>query len=129
MNPRNMNFIKTPAGHAGREAYSLIEVLVAGAILAIGIAAAALLANSMLVQQEANAQVSSALNLQEQAGKLFRMGLSTGEITNVLQTGGLSFSTNPAPLAGVESVNCVLVFAVGSDSRTNTNVFVRETNR
>jgi len=117
------------AMHGGRAAYSLIEVLIAGAILAIGIAAAALLANSMLVQQEANAQVSSALNLQEQAGKLYRMGLATSEITNVLQTGGLTFSTNASTLSAIESVNCVLVYAVGPEFRTNTNVFVRETNR
>ena len=128
-------------------AYSLIEVLIAGAVLAIGIAAAALLTNTMILQQEANTDLTRALNLQERVAKLYHLGLATNAITNVLPetfvtntnsmgldkfllTFGASTNTN-----GIESVPTTLIFSVGSQQdgtvvyRTNTNTLYRETLR
>jgi len=64
--------------------YTLIEVLIAGAILLVGIAAAAVLANSMVQQSEANGRVSIAINFQEQAARLYQLGLPYSSITNLL---------------------------------------------
>jgi len=68
----------------GRSAYSLIEVLVAAAILVIGITGAALLANSLLLQEESNGFSLRAFNTQEQAARLWQLGLSPTTITNIL---------------------------------------------
>jgi len=128
-------------------AYSLIEVLIAGAILAIGIAAAALLTNSITLQQEANTDLTRGLNVQERVAKLYHLGLATNAITNVLPE---TFVTNtnalaldkfvlgfsaPATNNGIESVTNTLIFSVGSQRdgtvvyRTNTATLYRETLR
>jgi type II secretory pathway pseudopilin PulG len=65
-------------------AYSLIEVLIAAGILLTGIAAAAMMAHTMFLQEEANGRVTRALNLQEQAATLWQLGLEPGDITNIL---------------------------------------------
>ena len=127
-------------------AYSLIEVLIAGAVLAIGIAAAALLANSMLIQEEANTDLTRALNVQERVAKLYHLGLATNAITNVLpetfgsSTAGLDKFVLTFSAAttnnGVESVTSNLTFSVGSQSsdgsvvyRSSTTTNSRETTR
>ena len=127
-------------------AYSLIEVLIAGAVLAIGIAAAALLTNSMLIQEEANTDLTRALNVQERVAKLYHLGLATNAITNVLpetfgsSTAGLDKFVLTFSAAttnnGVESVTSNLTFSVGSQSsdgsvvyRSSTTTNSRETTR
>lgn len=72
-----------PHGHA-RGAYSLLEVLIAAGILLTGIAAAAMMAHSMFLQQESNGRVTRALNLQEQSATLWQLGLSPDTIRNIL---------------------------------------------
>jgi len=126
-------------------AYSLIEVLIAGAVLAVGISAAALLANSMLIQQDANTDLTRGLNVQERVAKLYHLGLATNAITNVLpetfsnSVAGpdkfvLSFSA-AATNNGIESVTNTLIFSVGLQRdgtvvyRTNTATLYRETTR
>lgn len=64
--------------------YSLIEVLIAAGILLTGIAAVAMMANTMFLQEEANGRVTRALNLQEQAATLWQLGLEDSDITNIL---------------------------------------------
>lgn len=131
-------------------AYSLVEVLVAGALLAIGIAAAALMANSMIMQEEANIRVIRGLNLQEQVGRLYQLGLDYDAITNVLaerctttfppEDGSvglrLSVVTTNIPGAGlVEQAECEIVYSVvqGSDGNTyyasNSVTLIRPTIR
>ena len=123
-----------------RNAYSLVEVLVAAAIIALGIAGAATLAHSMILQQESNGQVARAANLQEQIGTLYRLGLSASDITSVLPETILSsgtpstnefllqFSaaTNAAsgPVA-MEVTNCRLVFP---SARQSDGTIVLDTN-
>ncbi len=72
-----------PQRHAAL-AYSLIEVLIAAGILLTGIAAVAMMANTMFQQEEANGRVTRALNLQEQAATLWQLGLDESDITNIL---------------------------------------------
>ncbi len=68
----------------GKKAYSLIEVMIAGGVLLTGIAAAAMMANTMFLQEEANGRITRGLNLQEQAATLWQLGLSNSVITNIL---------------------------------------------
>lgn len=68
----------------GGLAYSLIEVLIASGILLTGIAAIAMMAHTMFLQEEANGRITRALNLQEQAARLWQLGVSNNIITNIL---------------------------------------------
>ena len=107
-------------------AYSLIEVLIASGILLTGIAAVAMMAHTMFLQEEANGRVTRGLNLQEQAVTLWQLGLSSSTITNILpercmaanppgaDAVNLTFTTN-ANITGLgsavaESVNISIVF-------------------
>lgn len=65
--------------------YSLVEVVMAAAIVAIGIAAGAAMVNTLVVQEELNADAVRAANLQEQAVMLYRLGItSPQDIYNIL---------------------------------------------
>lgn len=64
--------------------YSLVEVLIAAGLVALGIGAAALLSMTMVSQQDGSARVVRALNYQEQAARLYQLGLPTNSITNIL---------------------------------------------
>ncbi len=122
--------------------YTIIEVLVASAVLLIGIAASAALALTMAAQEEANSQVARALNIQEQAGKLYQLGLSQDEINAILppepNVVSLIFSASSATVNGigtVEVADCQLIFNAGTpmtaassvtpSQRTNDLVLVR----
>ena len=127
-------------------AYSLIEVLIASGILLTGIAAVAMMAHTMFLQEEANGRVTRAINLQEQAAKLWQLGLDTNIITNILpercrssnSPGAdavcLTFPTNAnitdLGYAPVESINLRIVFHSATAAngtlvyQTNTNVTV-----
>lgn len=120
-----------------RNGYTLIEVMVAAGILAAGIAAAAMLGLTMVSQQQASARVVRALNYQEQAARLYQLGLEQGTITNILplEPGvvSLDFTTNSVVLANVGTVEvavCELVYDAGSllssdgSASVQTNDFV-----
>jgi len=64
--------------------YSLIEVMVAAAIVAVGLTAAAVLAGTLMQQEEVNAAVLRAANLQEQAVALYRLGVAPEQIDVLL---------------------------------------------
>ena len=64
--------------------FSLVEVLVAAAIVVIGLTAAAVLAGTIMAQQELNAAALRAANLQEQAVKLYRLDLDGAMIRGLL---------------------------------------------
>ncbi len=93
------------------EAYSLIEVLIAGAVLAAGVAAAAIMASALMIQGEANGHALQAYNAQEQAARLWQLGLAPATITNILPE--RCSSLNPPPLYNIH-----LSFTV---STTNIN--------
>lgn len=105
----------TPSHHL-RAAYSLIEVLVAGSILVIAAAAMAAMALAVSAQQEANTRASRAINLQEQAARLYHLGLAPAEILALLPpdpVATLSFTTlTDTTLSGitVQGTTCNLVY-------------------
>lgn len=125
--------------------YSLVEVLVAAGLLALGIAAAAMLGMTMISQQEANARVVRALNYQEQASRLYQLGLDPSVITNILplESGVVSLdfatnsvvaaTTNGTEVGTVNMATCTLVYDGGSmlisggsaAEQTNETVVVR----
>lgn len=59
-----------------RRGYTLIEVLAAGAVISVGMAAAASLASSLMVQEELAWRVSITRNYQENMVRLWQLGLS-----------------------------------------------------
>ncbi|MGH8046396.1 MAG: prepilin-type N-terminal cleavage/methylation domain-containing protein [Chthoniobacterales bacterium] len=65
-------------------AFTLVEALVASAILMIAVSAAAVLALATLTQEETNARVARCTNLHEQAMRLFQIGLAPSTINAVL---------------------------------------------
>jgi len=83
-------------------AFSLVEVMVAAAVVAVGLTAAAMLVGSLMQQQEVNAASFRASNLQEQAAKLFRMDLNPSLIREVLPE--VSVGTTVPPAGGYSFV-------------------------
>lgn len=149
-----MNAETMQAGRVGirarSQAYSLIEVLIAGAIVAIGIAAAALMASALLNQEEYTGLAVRALNTQEQAAKLWQLGLDESSITNILperckssnppgaNSMFLYFSNSPLAIPNVGSVERLnplsIVFHSGTAAngtliyQTNEITVIRPTN-
>jgi len=96
----HQNIAPQPAEARPRHgAYSLVEVLIAGAVLAIGVAAAAIMASALMVQGEANGNALQAYNAQEQAARLWQLGLAPTNITNILPH--RCTTTNPPPLYNI----------------------------
>jgi len=119
-----------------RWAYTLIEVLVAAGILVMGIAAAGSLAMTMVTQEKSNARIEKAFNMQEQAGRLYQLGLEPDVITGQLlpyRTSEMTLTfqnattTNVGGVAAMETIECVLVCDGGG--RTNTMILFRPTLR
>lgn len=120
--------------------YSLVEVVIAGFILVSAITGAAMLAHTLLLTEENNGYSTHALNVQEQAAKLYALGLSPVTITNILpeaftnstnvQPGYLylAFVTNSTNLPGVgtlESATNTIIFPSG---RNMSNTVSRSSN-
>lgn len=118
-------------------AYSLIEVLVASAILMIAVTAAAALALATVTQEEINTRVARCINLHEQAVRLYQLGLGNTTIAAILprDPAVLDYPDFSAPasvsitgLGTVEQVNSTLTFttsdAAGSQ-RTSTITAIR----
>ncbi len=129
--------------------YTLVETLIAAGLLLFGIAAAAALSLTMVSQEEANARVARAINIQEQAARLYQLGLEPAEIwgangilppeDNVVS---VEFSSTTGPVANVgnlELSTCRIVYSAGKPmtdpsltspaERTNDVVVVRPTIR
>ena len=69
--------------------------MVAAAIVAVGLTAAAVLASTLMQQQELNAVTLRAANLQEQAAKLFRLDLNPTLIRGILPEACVAGSDPP----------------------------------
>jgi prepilin-type N-terminal cleavage/methylation domain-containing protein len=77
--------------------YSLVEVMVAAAVIAIGLTASAVLVGTLTQQEEVNAAALRAANLQEQAVRLYRLDVDTALITALLpESSTYSVSFTPA---------------------------------
>jgi prepilin-type N-terminal cleavage/methylation domain-containing protein len=82
--------------------YSLVEVMIAAAIIAVGLTAAAVLVGSLMTQQEINAASLRATNLQEQAVRLYRLDVPPAIITELLPEPA---SADLQPAAGTYGLN------------------------
>ncbi|CAN5408096.1 hypothetical protein BH09VER1_BH09VER1_09830 [soil metagenome] len=116
------------------EGYTIVEALVAAAILVIGVAAAASLALTMVSQEESNARVARAINLQEQAARLYQLGMSPAGVAAILPAdsgvASITFATgttNVASVGTVEIATCEMAFTAGAPL-TDTNASVNRTN-
>ena len=79
-----MNCSNQHRSFRSQKGYTLIEALVAGVILMIGVSAASQLTLALITQDEMSQRTSTVLNYQENAAFLYRMGLSNAEIAKVL---------------------------------------------
>ena len=77
--------------------FSLVEAMIAAAIVGIGLTAAASLVGALMAKEEVNTISLRAANLHEQAVMLHRLGLPPARIREILPE---SCSETPAPAAG-----------------------------
>jgi prepilin-type N-terminal cleavage/methylation domain-containing protein len=82
--------------------YSLIEVMIAASIVAVGLTAATVLVGTLMTQQEINAVSLRAANLQEQAIRLYRLDMPPEEIVALLPEATLQGSV---PAAGQYAID------------------------
>ncbi|MDP6859542.1 MAG: prepilin-type N-terminal cleavage/methylation domain-containing protein [Verrucomicrobiales bacterium] len=91
-----------------QRAYSLIEVLAASSIIVIALGAALSLGIATVSQEESGNRIARGLSIQENAARLFRLGLSPEEIIRLVPSDpcveGLSISTPYSVMAGSVSV-------------------------
>lgn len=64
--------------------YTLIEVVAAAAIVAVGIAGAVSLSSSMMLQEDLSWRIAVARNYQENIAFLWQLGLSPSEVNNLM---------------------------------------------
>jgi Tfp pilus assembly protein PilV len=110
-----------------KNAFSLIEALMAAVIVAIGLTAAASMVGALMAKEEINTVSLRAANLQEQAVMLYRLGLSPTRIRAILpetcsDSGTPSAGTFTLAFGAPSSTTCTAsddaVFAVTSSSST-----------
>ena len=95
------------------KAYSLIEVMVAAAVVAVGLTAAAMLVGTLMRQQELNAAALRAANLQEQAIRLHRLDVPPASIPALLPEPCTTGNSPPAggyaiDFSEIETTNVVV---------------------
>lgn len=128
--------MKLPAPSRARRAsrgYTLIELLAAGAVIAVGITAAVSLAGSLMLQEEFAWRVSVTRNYQENMARLWQLGLTPAEINRLMPTQQANpvlaqiLYGNPivqetgtrsvGSIASVETANCVAAVNISQDIR------------
>jgi prepilin-type N-terminal cleavage/methylation domain-containing protein len=121
---------------AARRGYSLIELLAAGAVMAVGVTAAVSLAGSLMLQEEFAWRVAVTRNYQENMARLWQLGLTPAEITRLMPDqranpvlgqvlygnpmvveNGTQSVTSGITLATVEAATCVAAVNVSQDIR------------
>jgi prepilin-type N-terminal cleavage/methylation domain-containing protein len=63
-----------------RSAYTLIEVLAAAAVIAVGMAAAVTLSSTLMIQEELAWRVAVVRNYQENMARLWQLGIGNGPL-------------------------------------------------
>ena len=74
----------TPRGLPGCAGYSLVEVLAACGIIALGVGAALALSLATVSQEETGHRIARAVAIGENAARLYGLGLSPDEIVRIL---------------------------------------------
>lgn len=118
---------------ASRAAYTLIEVLAAGAIVSIGATAMVTLSSALMLQEELASRVAITRNHQENMVRLWQLGLSTVQITALMPAQNQNalleqavFGTPTLVETGVTTLNgvvmetavCTAVVNLSQDPRT-----------
>ncbi len=92
-----------------RAGYSLVEVLAASGIISIAVGAAAALSMVTVGQEESGNRVARAISIQENAGRMFRLGMSPAEIIRLLPpdpvVSSISIVQDQVNIAGVGTVD------------------------
>ncbi len=108
-----------------KAAYTLIEVLFAVGILLVGVAAAASLALALTAQEEISWKTSVALNHQEQAARLWQLGLTPAEVSAIIPPAptvtALTITETRPNISGiglVDQATCVIQFRTTPDAGT-----------
>lgn len=65
-------------------AYTLIEVLAAAAVIAVGMTAAVSLSGSLMLQEELSFRVAATRNYQENMARLWQLGLSPSDVVSLM---------------------------------------------
>jgi prepilin-type N-terminal cleavage/methylation domain-containing protein len=78
-----MNFRRT-AKSVRYSAYTLIEVLVAASLIGVAMTAAVSMSTTMMLQEELSWRVAVAMNYQENACRVWQLGLTPAEVTAVM---------------------------------------------
>ena len=87
-----------------KSGYTLIEVLVASAILLIGISAASSLSLTMVTQEEVNYRISRCLNVLENCARLYQLGVEPANIYG----GGASLMPDEPAVSAIVPVEAVV---------------------
>jgi len=116
-------------------AYTLLEVLIAAAILLLVVAAAASLSGGLTTQEILAQHTAMAINHQEQAARLWQLGLTQDAITNALlvphpSIQSLTFTVTEPVIPGIGSMQqaeCRIVFQIDDvpGIRTNDLILLR----
>ncbi len=96
--------MKTKHSRSRKRGYTLIEVLVASAIILIGISAASSLSLTMVTQEETNYRVARSLNVLENCARLYQLGMQPAGIYG----GGSSILTAEASIASISAAEAVV---------------------
>ncbi len=86
-----------PRSQAG---YSLVEVLVASGILALGLSAACIMSLAMTTQEEMNQRMARSMNLHENAAALYQLGMEGADLEALLPAHPnvvFTYAPSPAP--------------------------------
>jgi hypothetical protein len=97
-------------------AYTLVEALVAAAILLVAVSAAAVLTLSTLTQEAINLRVARCVNLHEQAMRLYQLGLEPSTV-NALLPPDPAVTNEP-----VFSVQAVAISGLGTVERADSTM-------
>ena len=104
-------------------AYSLVEVLAACGIIALGVGAALSLSLATVSQEETGHRIARAVAIGENAARLYSLGLSPEEIVRILPPdpvlSSISIIEDQLPVAGVGSMDRAKVDIVFNTSASN----------
>ncbi len=131
-----MIFLRPSFRQQARRAYTLIEVLAAGAVIAIGMTAAVSLSSTLMLQEEFAWRVAVTRNYQENMARLWQLGLSPTEVTAIMpaqsdnpllnqiingspvlvETG----TTNPSSMGAMQAAAVTAAVNISQDPTTET---------
>ena len=110
-----------------RGGYTLVEVLLASSVLVMGIAAACILSLAMTTQEEMNHRLARGLNVQENAARLWQLGIAE---SSIFGTGSIlpanpdvEFATAPVTttMTGIGDVSGITVTATLYSTPSESN--------